>query len=94
MQIDNIKQFIKSNAWTYSKKFSKTAEHDYIVYDYLDDENKKTFRSFVLFIRKNGKAEYFWGKKYIYYYLDGYKYWTMGSPIEQTIILNRAKVCL
>lgn len=92
MEINDIKQFIESVWWTYSKHYSKTAEHEYIVYYYLDDDKKKTFRSFVLFIRENGKAEYFWGKKYIYYYLDGYKYWTMGSPIEQTIILNRAKV--
>lgn len=92
MHIDDIRQFIKSVLWTCSKHYSKTAEHDYIVYDYLDDENKKTFRSFVLFIRENGKEERFFSKKYIYYYLDGYKYWTMGNPLEETIILNRAKI--
>ena len=34
-----------------------------------------------------------WGK-YItpYLYIDDYKYWTMGAPVEETIVMNRAKV--
>ena len=27
-----------------------------------------------------------------YLYIDDYKYWTMGAPVEETIIMNRAKV--
>lgn len=27
-----------------------------------------------------------------YLYIDDYKYWTMGAPVEETIIINRAKV--
>ncbi|MBO7577615.1 MAG: hypothetical protein J6T43_01320 [Prevotella sp.] len=42
--------------------------------------------------RNYGKVER-WGK-YItpYLYIDDYKYWTMGAPIEETTVINRAKV--
>ena len=34
-----------------------------------------------------------WGKYYLpYLYIDDYKYWTMGAPVEETIVMNRAKV--
>jgi len=33
-----------------------------------------------------------WGPyNFPYLIVDGYRYWTMGSPYEETIILNRAK---
>ena len=47
---------------------------------------------FVEFIRDYGFKCKFAGKEHTYYELDGYYYWTMGDPIEETIILNRCKV--
>ena len=33
-----------------------------------------------------------WGKYYHpYLYIDDDKYWTMGAPFEETIVINRAK---
>lgn len=29
-----------------------------------------------------------------YLYVDDYKYWTMGAPLEDTTVINRAKACL
>ena len=52
----------------------------------------KDFEDCVQFIRDNGDHEKFYGKEFIYYYLDGFKYWTMGSPVEKTILINRAEV--
>ena len=54
--------------------------------------NDILFEDVVKFIRENGRQERFWSKVYTYYHLDGYKYWTMGAPIAETILINRAKV--
>jgi len=60
-------------------------------------ENDEDFVNVVLFIRANGIEQRFWRKKYIYYYLDGYKYWTMGCPTHNdsktgTILINKKKI--
>jgi hypothetical protein len=32
------------------------------------------------------------GTTYTYRNIDDYKYWTMGAPLSQTILINRAKI--
>jgi hypothetical protein len=55
-------------------------------------ESGEQFEEVVQFIRDKGKAERFFSKILIYFYHDGYKYWSMGSPLKDTILINRAKV--
>lgn len=60
-------------------------------------ENDSEFVEAVLFIREHGIRERFYYKTYIYYYLNEYKYWTMGNPVSytdktKTFIINRAKI--
>jgi hypothetical protein len=49
---------------------------------------------FVYFI--NMKREHgikiHWGSIIISLYIDDNSYWTMGAPIEETIVMNRAKI--
>lgn len=52
----------------------------------------EAFEDIVMYIRENGVKEKFWKKEYIYFYANGYKYWTMGNPLHITKIINRAKV--
>jgi len=59
--------------------------------------NDSDFVDVVLFIRANGIKQRFFDKEYIYYYYNGFKYWTMGNPVcyndkTKTFILNRAKI--
>ena len=76
--------------WTFAKTMPQ-CPHEYIVRNKcpLSDEE---FVYFVNMQRNYGKIER-WGK-YItpYLYIDDYKYWTMGAPIEETIIINRARI--
>lgn len=53
-----------------------------------DDE----FDYFVAYIRENGYKQKFGKVTYIYLNVDGYCYWSMGAPIEKTILINRAKI--
>ena len=64
--------------------------HEYTVRDWKPQEQAE-FEEAVIFIRENGVPEQFWRKTFIYFYADGHKYWTMGSPLDQTILINRAK---
>lgn len=52
--------------------------------------SEKVFDECVQFIRDNGAIEYYARKQYTCYYLYGYKYWTMGNPINKTKLINRA----
>ena len=58
---------------------------------------KKKWGSPVLFeevvqaIRNQGTPERFFRKAYVYFYANGFKYWTMGSPISDTTLINRTK---
>ena len=54
--------------------------------------NPEDFYSVVMYIRTNGTPKKFWKKTYIYYQLNGYEYWTMGFPLDTTILINKAKI--
>ena len=89
--IDRIQEFVSKYPWTFAKTYADFAPHEYYVKDKLDEEGKEDFVWFVEFIRDYGFTCNFAGKQYIYFELDGHYYWTMGEPIEETIILNRCK---
>ena len=56
-----------------------------------DWQSEEEFEWAVSYIRNNGVKEYFGRKEFTYLYIDGFKHWTMGSPIKKTILINRAK---
>ncbi len=87
---DEIREYIKSVYWKYAKTMPEHP-HEYTLKEWNPDK-KDMFEKFCIFIRENGYDDYFYRKKLRYYNLDGYKYWTMGSPIEETILINRAKL--
>jgi len=50
------------------------------------------FEEVVNALRKYGYVEWFWGKPYMLYNIGDFKYWTMGFPIEVTILINRTTI--
>ena len=87
---DKLRSMIARCEWTFAKTMP-FAPHEYIVRGKCplsEDE----FLYFINMQRNYGKVER-WGK-YItpYLYIDDYKYWTMGAPLEETMVINRAKV--
>lgn len=83
-------EMISRCQWTFAKTMP-WAPHEYIVRGkcLLTEEE---FLYFIDMQRRFGVKEH-WGKYYHpYLYIDDYKYWTMGAPYEDTIIINRAKV--
>ena len=89
---DKLREMIARCQW----KFAKTmpfAPHEYIVKEKCPltmDE----FEFFVKMQREHGVKER-WGKyNNPYLYIDDHKYWTMGAPLEETKVINRAKACV
>jgi hypothetical protein len=81
--------WIKSNKWTFAKTFAKFAPHEYLVINKKDLNEVRRFRAFIEIIREYGYEGHFGKRVFKYFEIDGYKYWTMGAPVEETIIINR-----
>lgn len=52
-------------------------------------QDNRLFDWAVKAIRAVGYREYYAGRPYTVVYLQGMKYWTMGAPVPQTILINR-----
>lgn len=88
---DRARLFIERHPWRFAKSMPGIP-HAYVVKTYLKYEDQFEFEWFVIASRQWGKPTQ-WGKKtYIYWTIDEYNYWTMGSPLDKTIIINRAKI--
>ena len=89
---EKLRKMIARCEWTFAKTMP-FAPHEYIVKERcpLSDEE---FEYFVNMQREHGIRER-WGKyNNPYLYIDDYKYWTMGAPLEDTTVVNRAKACV
>lgn len=88
MEIEEVRKILENKTYRYAK----TMPHCPHEYTLKKDWDKSQFEEVVKFIRKNGKIEKYYKKDIIYLYVGDFKYWTMGNPIEQTILINRANV--
>lgn len=86
---DKLHEMIARCEWTFAKTMP-WCPHEYIVIGRCPLTTEE-FEYFVNMQREHGVKEH-WGKYYLsYLYIDGYKYWTMGAPIEETTVINRTK---
>ena len=86
---DKLRSMIARCEWTFAKTMP-FAPHEYIVKEKCPLTTEE-FEYFVNMQREHGVKER-WGKyNNPYLYIDNYKYWTMGAPIEETTVINRAK---
>lgn len=81
---------IDRNYWSWASTMP-TIPHEYIVRNRCRLSHDE-FDKFVILQRNHGIHKR-WGKyNFPYLHVDGYKYWTMGAPIDETIIINRQKL--
>lgn len=79
--------FVSERRWQRGKA---DPSHEYTVREWVPD-NETDFERAVLVIRELGAAAMFWNQTYTYLCIDGIKYWTMGSPVRETTVINRAQ---
>ena len=88
MDTKEILKIIPASTWSFAKSMP-TIPHEYIVRNRV--ANDELFSAFVNLIRDKGYTKMFGNKEYKYLNVNGLRYWTMGSPVEETTIINRAK---
>ena len=78
---------------SFSFVFAKTMPQSPHWYSVRKNENADVnFNKVVQFIRDNGYVTQFKGRDYTCFNYNGFQYWTMGAPVHETTILNRAKI--
>ena len=92
-ELASARQFIAERKWREAVTYRKTAPHEYIVRKWESDEQGgQDFDRFITSIRRFGYADFYYSVRHIYWAIDEHKYWTMGWPVEQTTVINRARV--
>lgn len=84
---DALRNFVDSEHWTFAKTMPAWP-HEYIVRDRVD---RDLFVALVHHIRANGYVGKFYRRDMTYFDDRGLMYWTMGSPVEETIVVNRCR---
>ncbi|MBR1414729.1 MAG: hypothetical protein IJ570_02565 [Prevotella sp.] len=84
------KGLISKVSWIWAKTYP-SIPHEYIVRNKCGLSDTE-FLYLVNAQREFGIHEQWHKYNFPYLYIDGYKYWTMGDAIDETIILNRQKV--
>ena len=84
---NELVNFIETEKWTFAKTMPEWA-HEYIVRERVDE---RLFLKLVEHIRQFGYEGKFYSKTMVYFDHNGFTYWTMGAPIEETIIINRTQ---
>ena len=91
MTPDEINSFITGHAWRFAKTMAHMP-HSYVVKAKCRDAFE--FERFVMHIRQNGYRAKFGRATYTYldWPVNGiiHQFWTMGAPLDITIIINRA----
>ena len=86
-----VLEFIKTSSWCFAKTMPQWP-HEYVVRTWRP-EKQSAFERFVLLIRDQGyDAPFLDDAIYRYLEIDGWKYWTMGGALDETTLINRAKV--
>lgn len=87
------REFIARRQWREAVTYRKTAPHEYIVRAWeVGGQANQDFDQFIIQIRRFGSADFYYKIRHLYWAIDEFKYWTMGWPVEQTTIINRARV--
>jgi hypothetical protein len=89
MTADEFREWVRTSPWHVAKTMPETS-HEYSLRREAPDE--AAFERVVIHIRKAGYQQKFRGRVYTYCDCDGYQYWTMGAPLELTILINRASL--
>ncbi len=87
------RDFVAQRSWREAVTYRDTAPHEYVVRTWeRDRQGNRDFEHLTTLIRRFGFADFYYKVRLIYWVIDQYKYWTMGWPVEETTVINRARV--
>ena len=88
--LEFICDIIERSRWIFAKTMPKNP-HCYMLRKGCDDSE---FVRFVELIRQYGHCLIYNGTEYTVLDVGEWFYWTMGAPIEETILINRKEIRL
>ena len=87
------RDFIRHRRWQEAVTYRDTAPHECTGRKWVPDEaGNVDFEQFVALIRRFGHADFYYRIRHLYWVVDEFKYWTMGWPVDETTVINRARV--
>jgi hypothetical protein len=89
---NEFREFISRFRWRFATTYAEFCPHEYIVKTKIRTQHWKDFERMVQGIRDYGFDAQYFSKKGKYFIVDEYYYWTMGAPVSETTVLNRAKL--
>jgi hypothetical protein len=94
--VDDARVYIDMVRWQFARTMPQWP-HWYTIRAWRPDLDA-TFASFAVLIRREGVVKP-WPReakvpryRHTYLELDGWEYWTMGAPIPETVVINRARL--
>ena len=84
---DDLRHFIGAEQWKFASMLPDWP-HEYLVRERVD---RLLFERVVKHIRSYGYEGRFYEREIRYYEEAGLMYWTIGAPVEQTVIINRCR---
>jgi hypothetical protein len=86
-------EFIARRRWREAVTYREKAPQEYTIRQWVPGlEAGRDFDRFVTYIRRFGYADFYYKIRHLYWAVDEYKYWTMGWPVDETVVINRARV--
>lgn len=91
-ELKRMRAFIEGSEWTFAKTMPQNP-HEYTLRKKAAARGQEDeFEWFVMAIREVGYDGTYGRTTYKYLNIGEWKYWTMGAPLDQTILINRAKL--
>ena len=87
MTSKELAAILETVPWRFAKTMPKYP-HDYTLKK--EWPSSSDFVAAVAAIRRFGQPRKWKGRVYTYFDTDKYTYWTMGAPIQATVLINRA----
>jgi hypothetical protein len=94
--VESARDFVAAVRWQFAKTMPQWP-HEYTVRDWNPDRDAE-FAAFVELIRRQGVVKPWPADavtpRYHHTYLeiDDWDYWTMGAPVAETTVINRARL--
>lgn len=87
-----FREFVDRFQWTFAKTYATKGPHEYIALSKVGAQHKADFVSAARFIRDSGFRAYYYSRQGYYFILGENYYWTMNEKLEDTDLINRAKL--
>ncbi len=78
-------EFVQSHNWQVARTMPENPHE----YTHRRNSLQADFEAAVRYVREHGRLESYAGRPYKTLYFGDHKYWTMGAPLEVTILINR-----